>query len=123
MNHVANENKAKNEAAYKKWLLRHTPAEIKAANAARNQLKRQAKKDGIKKAFRHIQDERLVKQARAPYTYFLMDRFASGDMRNMNISEIGALIGREWKALSPDDKKVFISSDLVADQKNADRNL
>ena len=106
MNHVANENKSKNEATYKKWLLQHTPAEIKAANVARNQLKKQAKKDGTKKRLRHIQDERLVKQARAPYTYFLADRFASGDMKNMKLTEIGTLIGREWKALSAEEKKV-----------------
>lgn len=116
LNHVANENKAKNQVAYQKWLLQHTPAEIKAANVARNQLKRQAKKDGKKKAFHHISDDRLVKQARAPYTYFLMDRFASGDMINMKISEVGPLIGREWKALSADEKRVNISTDPEADR-------
>jgi hypothetical protein len=84
----------------------HTPAEIKAANNARNQLKQQAKKEGRKKNFNHIQDERLVKQARSSYAYFLMDRFASGDMRNMKISEVGVLIGREWKALSAAQKQV-----------------
>lgn len=106
MNHIANENKAKNEATYKKWLSQHAPAEIRAANNARNQLKALAKKDGKTKAYRHIQDERLVKQARTAYIFFTQDRFASGDMRNMRIAEVGPLIAREWKALSPAEKKV-----------------
>ncbi|ERF74621.1 hypothetical protein EPUS_00751 [Endocarpon pusillum Z07020] len=107
LNHVANENKAKNEAAFKKWLGEHSPVEIKAANAARSQLKRQAKKEGSKKIYPHIQDERIVKQARTSYTYFLKERFASGDMKNMKIGEVGALIGREWRALSAEEKKPY----------------
>lgn len=105
LNRVANENKAMNDVAFKKWLGQHTPAEIKAANAARNQLKRQAKKDGSKRSFTQIKDERIVKQARSSYTYFLTDRFSSGDMKNMKLGEVGALIGREWKALNAAEKK------------------
>lgn len=97
----------------------HTPAEIKAANAARNQLKQKAKKEGKKKVYKHIQDERVVKQPRTSYTYFLTDRFASGDMKHMKIGEVGALIGREWKALSAAEKKVcqpdpcYIDQDII----------
>ena len=109
LNHVANENKAKNKAAFTKWLGEHSPAEIRAANVARSYLRRQAKKAGSKKVYRHLKDERIVKQARTPYAYFLMERFASGDMKNMKISEVGPLIGREWRALSTEEKKVIHS--------------
>lgn len=114
LNHVANENKAKNEAAFKKWLGEHSPIEIKEANAARSKLKRQAKKEGSKKTYPHIQDERIVKQARMPYAYFLGERFASGDMKNMKIGEVGALIGREWRALSAEERKVILTHLLFA---------
>ncbi|KAF7512448.1 hypothetical protein GJ744_001383 [Endocarpon pusillum] len=107
LNHVANENKAKNEAAFKKWLGEHSPVEIKAANIARSQLRRQAKKEGSKKTYPHIQDERIVKRPQPPYTYFVMERFASGDMKNMKIGEYAALIGREWRALSAEEKKPY----------------
>jgi len=90
-------------------LSEHTPTEIKAANNARNQLKKKAKKEGKKKTYNHIQDERIVKQPRTPYTYFLTDRFASGDMKHMKIGEVGPLIGREWKALSAAEKKVSLA--------------
>lgn len=87
----------------------HTPAEIKAANLARLQLRKQAKKDGKKTLFAQIQDERYVKQMRSSYAYFLADRFASGDMKHMKIGEVGSLIGQEWRALSAGQKKVSLS--------------
>jgi hypothetical protein len=105
-NHVAHENQAKNEIAYKKWLASYTPAQIKDANNARNQLRAQAKADGSKKTYHHIKDDRLVKQPLNAYGFFLKDRVASGDMAGMRITEIGQLVGREWRALSPGDRKV-----------------
>ncbi len=106
MNHIANENKAKNEVAYKKWLASYTPLQIKKANLARDQLKRQAKAAGKKAGFPHIQDERIVKRPGNAYAYFLQDRVASGDMRGMQVSEVGKLVGREWKELSLSGRKV-----------------
>jgi hypothetical protein len=69
-------------------------------------LRRVAKKEGSKKTYRHIQDERAVKQPRRAYTFFLMDRFSTGDYKNMKVAEVGSLIGREWRALSAAEKKV-----------------
>jgi hypothetical protein len=106
LNHQANENQAKNLAAYKQWLAQYSPAEIKAANVARHRLASAAKKSGQKKSYPPLKDERIVKQARGSYAYFLSDRFASGDMKNMTFTEIGPLIAREWKALTAAGKKV-----------------
>lgn len=106
LNHIANENKAKNEAAFKQWLSSYTPKQIKEANNARQALKRASKKAGGHKQFNHIQDSRLVKQPTSAYSYFLVERNASGDFSGMKIAEIGGLMGREWKALSASDKKV-----------------
>jgi hypothetical protein len=100
-------------------LSEYTPAEIKAANAARNQLKKQAKLAGSKKVFNHIQDERLVRRPRMPFNYFLTDRFASGDMKHMKLGEVGALVSREWKALSAAEKKVLSPLTIIL-QENAD---
>jgi hypothetical protein len=105
-NRIAHENQAKNEIAYKKWLESHTPVQIRDANNARNQLRAQAKAEGIKKTYQHIKDDRLVKQPLNAYGFFLKDRVASGDMAGMRVTEIGQLVGREWKALSAADKKV-----------------
>ena len=102
----------KNITEFKRWLSSYSPLRIKQANDARNQLRRQAKKAGKKRAYPHIQDDRLVKQARNAYSFFLSDRVASGDMTHMNIGEIGGLVGREWKALSASDKKVCSSDNL-----------
>ena len=106
LNHTANENRAKNDATYKRWLSTFSPLQVKAANTARSQLRRQAKKDGKKKTYPRIQDERLVKQPRNAYSFFLSARVASGDLNNMKVSEVGGLVGREWKSLSASDKKV-----------------
>ena len=103
---MANQNKAKNDAAYKKWLSEHAPLEIKAANAARDKLRKQARKEGKRKIYSHIQDERLVKKPRSSYSYFLANRFATGDLKYMKISEAGFVVGREWRALTAAQKKV-----------------
>jgi hypothetical protein len=105
-NHIAHENQAKNKIAYKKWLESHTPAQIRNANNARNQLRAQAKVEGTKKTYQHIKDDRLVKQPLNAYGFFLKDRVASNDMTGMRITEIGQLVGREWKALPAADRKV-----------------
>jgi hypothetical protein len=47
-----------------------------------------------------------VKQPINAYGFFLKDRVASGDIAGMRITEIGQLVGKEWKSLSPGDKKV-----------------
>lgn len=107
LNHIATQNKVKNDTAYKRWLSGYTPAEVKAANAARDLLSKQQRQQGRKNKLRHIQDERIVKLARRPYIFFLMDRFASGDMKHMKVTEVAALVGREWKALSAAEKKPF----------------
>ena len=106
MNHTANENRAKNVAAYKRWLSTYTPKQVKEANNARNQLRKEAKAAGKKTTYPHIKDDRLVKQPRNAYSYFLSARVASGDMKNMKITEIGGLVAREWKALNGPEKKV-----------------
>lgn len=106
LNHTANENKAKNETAYKQWLSMYTPKQVKEANNARQALKRANKKAGGHKMYASIHDSRLVKQPVSPYTYFLVERNATGDFTGMKIAELGGLVGKEWKALSSSDKKV-----------------
>lgn len=47
-----------------------------------------------------------MKQPRNGYSYFSTDRFASGDFAGISMGECGALIGKEWHALSENAKKV-----------------
>jgi hypothetical protein len=105
-NHEANQNKAKNEQAYKRWVQSHSPLEIKLANNARRLLNKQAKAANKKKHINAIKDDRHVKSAIGPYTYFYIDRNASGDLNGMTVAERGKLVGREWKALSAAQRKV-----------------
>jgi len=70
------------------------------------QLRRMSKAAGGKKTYPKIQDERQVKRPNTPYTFFFMERLASGDMKQMKVQEIGPLAGREWRALPAQEKKV-----------------
>ena len=109
LNQTANENKSKNQAAHNRWLQSYTPLQIKEANNARDQLKRDAKAAGKSKAiarYNHIKDDRLVKQPANPYAMFVQDRVASGDLNGMQVKEYGSLLGREFKELSATQKKV-----------------
>ena len=106
MNHTANQNKSKNEAAYKRWVQSFTPLQIKQANHARDLLRQEAKKNGKKTIYAHIKDDRLVKMPQNQYSLFLKDRYDSGDMKGMTIVEAGKLVAREWKDVSPAEKRV-----------------
>ena len=110
LNHTANENRAKNEAAYKGWVQTYSPLQIKDANNARNQLLREAKAKKVKSLshYRPINDDRIVKSRVAAYAFFLKDRYDSGDFTGMTKAETFGLIGREWKALSAAEKKVSL---------------
>jgi len=83
-----------------------TPEQVKEANNARLQLRRDAKAHNSKKTYPLIKDERQVKRGRGPYTYFLTERFASGDMKGITIKEAGPLIAQEWKATTGAARKV-----------------
>ena len=99
-NHLANQNKAANDTAYRQWIESHTPTVIHEANLARQHLKRL----GVHAT--PLQDHRQVKGLRTTYTYFYQSRMQTGDFRGLKVSEAAKLIGREWKGLSASEKKV-----------------
>lgn len=49
-----------------------------------------------------------MKRPASSYLQFSINRQASGDFRNIPVSERGKLIGKEWKALSESEKKVGV---------------
>ncbi|KAL9133851.1 MAG: hypothetical protein Q9175_004971 [Cornicularia normoerica] len=100
-NHLANQNKAANAAAYRQWVESYTPAIIHEANLARHHLKRL----GVKSP--QLQDHRQVKGPRTSFTYFYGERYRSGDLRGLKVSEATKLAGREWKGLSASEKKPY----------------
>lgn len=63
--------------------------------------------EGKKKAPVHlIKDDRIVKHQRNAYSFFVTDRWASGDFKHMTLAESSRLIAKEWKELSASDKQV-----------------
>lgn len=107
MNHTSNQNKAKNDAAYKSWVSQHSPLAIKIANDARRALNKEAKAGkGKVKSIQLIKDDRLVKQSPSAFIYFNSERRASGDFKHMAFAEAARLAAKEWKALSASEKKV-----------------
>jgi hypothetical protein len=106
-NHLAHTQTEANQAAYKTWVESHTPEQISFANNARRSLRRKLgdKVKGTSK-YKPIKDERLVKRPVTSYLQFSINRQASGDFRNIPVSERSKLISKEWKALSEGEKKV-----------------
>jgi hypothetical protein len=103
-NHIANQNRAANEAAYKEWLTSHTPAEIEKANQARRLLWRRSGKTSQK--LKLIKDDRLPKRPGSSFMLFAQERQRSGDLKHISLGETGKLLGQEWKELSDGDKQV-----------------
>ena len=53
-----------------------------------------------------MQDDRQVKGQISAYILFCKERYASGDFKGLKVTEGARLAGREWKALSNEEKKV-----------------
>ena len=102
-NHLANENKAKNQANYRKWIESYTPAQIRQANLARISLKRRLKQP---RSWPPLRDERQVTGFRSPYIFFFTERRKSGDYHGIKTTEAARLIATEFRALSADELKV-----------------
>ena len=99
-NHVTTQNKNANAAAYRQWIESHTPIEIHHANLARRHLMRL----GVRAS--PLKDDRQVPGHRSAYIYFFTSRSESGDFRGMAAPVAAGLAGREWKALTDEQKKV-----------------
>lgn len=108
LNQEASSNKAKNDAAYKQWLATHDPLAIKKANKARQTLRKQAKNPKRTSRYAPIKDDRLVKEPRTAWIYFLISRQASGDFKGLTLSETSKLISKEWHTLPANEKEVNI---------------
>jgi len=110
-NHIANENKAANQAAYSEWVASYTPEQIRKANNARKQLKRKgATPQGKKpsgKGLSPIQDDRQIKRPNSAYLKFSIERRESGDFKGISLGESAKLITEEWNKMSAGDKKKY----------------
>ncbi|KAM0502591.1 hypothetical protein ACHAP6_000501 [Verticillium nonalfalfae] len=103
---LAEKNKVANNAAYKAWVESHTPAEIVAANNARNVLRRKVNKGkGVTHRF-PIRDERLPKRPTTVYNLFFKARWASGDFSG-SVTEATRTIAEEYKQLSEEQRQVY----------------
>lgn len=79
------------------------------ANNARTQLRSKLKGTTTRRTPLHtskLVDDRQVKRPRSAYISFTGERRASGDFKNIGITESAKLIAEEWKALSAGEKKV-----------------
>ncbi|KAL9636623.1 MAG: hypothetical protein Q9164_002702 [Protoblastenia rupestris] len=109
-NHLANQNVAKDEKAYRQFIESHTPLEIYNANIARASLQRLGLKEGAKQKsskWKPLRDERQVKRPATSYNLFYVDRMKSGDMKGIKVEIASGMIAREWKALPAEEKKPY----------------
>lgn len=106
-NHIAHQNKMENESEYKKWIDSHKPEEIRLANNARNLLKKKASPSKRTSKYQLLQDPRIPKQPRNAWTLFGKERWSSGDLKGMSVVEGTRLVIKEWKELSPSQRKPY----------------
>lgn len=110
-NHVANQNKIANEAAYKRWVESYTPVQIHENNNARRYLWRL--KGSPKYRLRLVKDERQPKKFTSAFIDFSVERHRSGDLKHMSLADAARLVGQEWKSLNDADKKVGLTRSSV----------
>jgi hypothetical protein len=85
-------------------LKQHTPLQIKEANHARRRLSTL-----LKKPYRQIVDDRLVKNVRSSFVFYFQERYATGDFLHMKVPDATARAGQEWKSLTESEKQVSSS--------------
>lgn len=107
LNHTANQKTAADQVARKQWIESHTPEQIHIANNARRLLKKKAKpsqKSLLRLSI--IKDDRLPKRPILPRFFFAKEKFGSGDLKGLLLTDATKLITQEWDALSASEKKV-----------------
>lgn len=104
---TAGENKLSNHATYRSWVESHPAAAVAEANKARSRLARVYKvpKGGAKP----IHDERLPKAPSSAFILFTKSRWAAGEFAGVSIKDASQTLGREWKELSDEARKVCSS--------------
>ncbi|CAL5870886.1 uncharacterized protein PFLUO_LOCUS5127 [Penicillium psychrofluorescens] len=98
----ARANMATNAAQYEQWLKQHTPLQIKEANLARRRLSTL-----VKKNYRQIRDDRLVKKRSSAFMFYVQERYASGDFLHMKVTDATTRVAQEWKGLTESEKQKY----------------
>lgn len=71
-------------------------------------LNGKTKTNKLNARYKPIPDERIPKAPISSYMLFSMNRQASGDFQHIAVAERGKLLGKEWAALTADEKKVCL---------------
>ncbi len=102
----ARDNSAWNASAYQQWINTHTPDNIRLANMARASLARTLKTKRVPTRMKPLHDARRVPGRRLAYIWFVMERYGTDDFLGKTMTEAGRILGAEYKALSPAERKV-----------------
>jgi hypothetical protein len=102
----AEANKAANAAAYESWVKSYTPLQIREANMARKKLSKLTESSKRPVKMPPIRDDRLVKGTQTSYNIYTRERYNSGDLKHMPITDATHRIAEEWKGLTDQEKEV-----------------
>ncbi|KIN01965.1 hypothetical protein OIDMADRAFT_196730 [Oidiodendron maius Zn] len=102
-NRKANSNKAENETLLRDWIKSYTPEQIRLANNARGLLKKLTGK-----SYGHqLQDDRIPKRLRSEMALFAQDRWASGDLKGVKLTDAAKLLRGEFLELPEGERKAY----------------
>lgn len=108
-NRRANSNKAENETLLRDWVKSYTPEQIRLANNARVLLKKLTGK-----SYGHqLQDDRIPKRLRSEMALFAQDRWASGDLKGVKLTDAAKLLRSEFLELPEGERKVSLAREDV----------
>lgn len=86
----------------KEWIKSHTPEQIRAANNARLLLKKLTGKNYASQ----LQDDRIPKRIRTEQALFAQDRWASGDLKGVKVTDAAGLLKKEFLELPESERQV-----------------
>ncbi|OJD15974.1 hypothetical protein AJ78_03806 [Emergomyces pasteurianus Ep9510] len=110
LDEIANSNRAANKTAFEEWVNKHTPLQIKEANAARRKLRRLLNK---KRGFMELSDGRQPKRPANAYMLFVKEVSASGEVSTSDRMKKSAEL---WRGLSANEKQKY--QQMALDEKD-----
>ncbi|KAK0737617.1 hypothetical protein B0T21DRAFT_365677 [Apiosordaria backusii] len=101
----AHANKVRNDATIISWATTYPVETIEAANRARSALRRLGRKSRSS-----IPDPRRPKGTRTAFSYYVTQRYQSGDFNGIPIRNVMPACASEWKTMSEAERKPFIDA-------------
>ncbi|KAL1958550.1 hypothetical protein VTO42DRAFT_4147 [Malbranchea cinnamomea] len=100
----AKANAEQNKINYERWVKSHSALEIYKANLARAQLRRL---NYYPRRYANIKDDRQVPRPLGPFSHFMREAHATGELDGLTVAQTGTRLGEMWRSMTETEKNKY----------------